>query len=97
MQIVIELNEEEYKFLDYYQSINQSIFNAIRNGTILPKHNRLIDAKELKQDIIAHKYSNDFCKEHNIDQSINVGMLNILIADAPTILEATKEGKEEWK
>ena len=87
MQIVIDIPQERYERLDYVDSL--SLKEIIKNGIVLPEHNRLIDAKELRQDIIAHKYSNNFCEEHNIDQSINVGMLNILIADAPTILEGT--------
>ena len=47
MKIVIELDEEEYKFLDYYQSINQPIFNAIKNGTVLPEQARIIDMDKL--------------------------------------------------
>lgn len=62
---------------------------AIKKGKILPKgYGDLIDVKKLRQDIIAHKYSNSFCEEHHIDQSINIGVLNILLADASKIIKA---------
>lgn len=57
MQIVIDIPEEDYKFikdLQFYHSgrrngraIEQNVINGIRNGTPLPKgHGRLIDADE---------------------------------------------------
>lgn len=77
------------------QVIINKLWDATKNGIPLPKgHGKLIDVKELKQDIIAHKYSIDFCREHNIDQSIDIGMLNILLANADTIIEADN-GNEE--
>ena len=102
IELVIKIDEEDYQFFKEnfsHLKIKKHLIDtrdnrnyiAIAKGTPLPKgHGDLIDKKELRLDIIAHKYSNDFCKEHNIDQSINVGMLNILIADAPTIIEADK-------
>lgn len=105
MQIVIELPDETYKDIKEENSIyginnglsariTGKVVGAIQNGTPLPKgHGRLIDADDLRLDIIGHKYSNNFCEEHNIDWSINLGMLNILLADAPTIIEADKSGR----
>lgn len=93
MDMIIKISEKDYNDIlngeTKASSLNYTIFHAIKNGTPLPKgHGKLIDVKDLRLDIIAHKYSNSFCEEHNIDQSINVGMLNILLADAPTIIEA---------
>lgn len=95
MQIVIDIPDGAYEELCNAKFPIQDACRLvawIKDGTSLPKgHGRLIDAKDLLLDIIAHKYSNNFCEEHDIDWSINVGMLNILIADAPTILGADKE------
>ena len=94
MKLIIDIQDFVYnnvKDFDTTHNYELNIVESIKNGIPLPKgHGRLIDADELRLDIIAHKYSNNFCTEHNIDQSINVGMLNILITDAPTIIEADK-------
>ena len=91
MKLIIDIPEWLYADMKDYKHPDV-LDKAILNGIPLTKgHGRLIDADELRLDVIAHKYSNSFCDEHNIDHSINVGMLNILIADAPTIIEADKE------
>ena len=93
MQIVIDIDEQHFKILQgaVRSGMGDNSQKIIANGTPLPKgHGRLIDIKDLRQDIIAHKYSNSFCEEHHIEQSINVGILNILLADTPTIIEADK-------
>lgn len=96
MKLIIDIGEVDYEYYKETENIPEYLREVLANGILLPKgHGKLIDVKELRQDIIAHKYSNDFCKEHNIDQSINVGMLNILIADAPTIIEADIERNED--
>lgn len=80
--------------IDYQAICDLYIKQAMINGIPLPKgHGRLIDEKSLRMEIIGHQYSINFCEEHNIDNSINLGMLNILMADAPTIIEADKENK----
>ena len=35
MTLIIDIPEEEYKCLDYYQSLNQPLFKAIKNGILL--------------------------------------------------------------
>ena len=63
----------------------------IKQDTVLPKkHGRLIDADKLKEEIIKHSYSNTFCKKHNIDSSINLGVVGIIIGNAPIIIPETK-------
>ena len=94
VNIVLLYTNKKLEFVDI--SRKTDFYSLTDKYTVLPKgHGRLIDVKELRQDIIAHKYSIDFCKEHNIDQSINVGMLNILLADATTIIETDTES-EQW-
>ena len=100
MQIVIDIDEEEYKWLDYCQSLNQSIVKAIKNGTVLPEHGRLIDGDELKikfkilYDFFINTYgsfsnlpSNDKSRVDEISHGISE------IVNTPTILERTKEGE----
>lgn len=99
MQIVIDIKKREWEYLNKLVENGDQLGHYERllvNGTPLPKgHGKLIDADDLRLDIIGHKYSNNFCEEHNIDWSINLGMLNILLADAPTILEADKAESED--
>jgi len=84
MQVVIEIPEEEYKFLDYYQSTNHTIFKAIKNGTVLPeRHGRLIDADKLFQQVGIIKPKSQ--TEHD-----DIGNLMSLITCAPTIIEAKR-------
>lgn len=44
MKLIIDIPEEEYKCLDYYQSLNQPIFKAIKNGIPLDTHDEEIIA-----------------------------------------------------
>lgn len=41
-----------------------------------------------------HKYSNEFCEEHHIDWSINLGMAHIVINELPPVLPKREQG--EW-
>lgn len=94
MEIMIKIPEEKYNMIKnktYCAIYDVEVYEAISNGILLPKdHGNLIDIKNLRQDIIAHKYSNSFCEEHHIDQSINIGMLNILLADTQVIIKADR-------
>lgn len=40
-----------------------------------------------------HKYSKEFCEEHHIDWSINLGMAHIVINDLPSVTSKQKTGK----
>lgn len=93
MQLVINISSNHYEALKEMSNVGLGYYyEAILNGTPLPqKHGGLIDVEELKQNIIAHKHSIDFCKEHHIDQAINLGMLNMLLTDAPIIVEESEE------
>lgn len=85
MQIVIDIPEEDYKFikdLQFYSSgrrsgrtIEQHIINGIRNGTPLPKgHGDLIDRNTItvEEDVYFQNY----------------------IIHAPTIIAADKENED---
>lgn len=84
MQIVIELSELDYKWITLRKGdetlypLTLTVYDAIRNGTPLPKgHGRLIDA----DDIWDLYHDNDFDFYEALD-------------DTPTILEATKGESE---
>lgn len=89
MQIVIDIPEEDYKFikdLQFYNSgrrsgrtIEQHIINGIRNGTSLPKgHGKLIDG-----DVLYKLF----------EQDNFIWEADSYILIAPTIIEA--DGSEE--
>lgn len=40
-----------------------------------------------------HKYSNEFCKKHHIDWSINLSMAHIAVNDLPPVTPRQKYGK----
>ena len=55
MQIVIDIPEEAYDFIKRTGYHTQSLYEAIKNGTPLPKgHGDLVDYREMKN--IARKY-----------------------------------------
>ena len=104
MEIVIKIPDKKYEALKMLESATIGLHlgvveKAIINGTPLPKgHGALKDADTIWESLKEHKYSDDFCMEHNIDYSINLEMTGIVIEDAPTIIEADKEvedGRED--
>jgi hypothetical protein len=86
-RIVIEIDENEYLGIKEYPNnitsypVTIHLYDAVRNGTPLPKgHGRLIDADELKE----HKYHDN----HRYENAVAVAYIDW----APTIIEADKEG-----
>ena len=52
VQVVIEISEDDYELAcKYPEVLFGSYANAIKNGTVLPEHGRLIDADELERNI----------------------------------------------
>ena len=89
VQIVIEIDDEEYKrFMDDYVGCPDIIY-AVRKGTPLPKnHGRLIDADEFRM----------FCFNKNFDRRLSEGGLatiNMYLDLQPTIIEEVKADEEE--
>jgi hypothetical protein len=85
-RIVIEIDENEYLGIKEYPNnitsypVTIHLYDAVRNGTPLPKgHGRLIDADELKE----HKYHDN----HRYENAVAVAYIDW----APTIIEADKE------
>lgn len=88
MQIVIEINDNEYEGIKGYPDnitsypVTIHLYDAVRNGTPLPKgHGRLIDADELKKII----------KENDILTMTGFSVRLCDIDKTPTIIEADKE------
>lgn len=48
--------------------------------------NDLISRKAVLDEMMAHQHSKDYCIEHNIDNSIDSGMVRIILNSAPAPL-----------
>ena len=90
MQIVIDIPEEAYKQIMEFGFLENThgkiCYKAIKNGTVLPEHGRLIDADAFEKDN-SELWGCDFIHPKYCDT------LADLVSNAPTILEAT--GVEE--
>ena len=84
MQIVIDIPEEVYKSIqdnDYCGISNADMYNAVKNGTPLPKgHGKLVDL-----DQMCHDYWDGGYMEIHSDDLDNI----------KTIIEADKESEEQ--
>lgn len=97
MKIVIDIPDAICERFGYEYSeqnliskdTNEAILDAFCNGTPLPKgHGRLIDAKRFEEDN-QEFWERDFIHPKYEDRLCD------LIDDAPTIIEADKEGEPE--
>ena len=105
MQIVIDIPEKIYKYVQQIGSINmldtQQVANAIFDGTPLPKgHGRLIDADVLKKYIedcdccVGCEDESYGCADRcKCPDYLDEGMERI-INNQPTVIEADKEVQE---
>jgi hypothetical protein len=109
MQIVIDIPEEAYKLLkndgvDWLGA--EHILNAVANGTPLPDgaETALLEAspqpcgdcisrQEVLDALNKSKYSNDFCKEHHIDWSINLSIARIVVNELKPVAPQSKMGR----
>lgn len=96
MQIVIDIDDGDYNRIqdipDVLNSLTSRTYSAIRNGTPLPKgHGRLIDADKFLKDNEAYTGwildSSDWGGKNAYKDA-----LEDLVNEAPTIIEADKEG-----
>lgn len=79
MQIVIEIPEEDYKWV-CEQNMGFELYKMIANGTQLPRgHGRLIDEKVAYRKFYARCLA---------------GVATEVFAETPTIIEADKGDKE---
>lgn len=83
MKLIIDISNEEYSALQsasYCNFDKYTAYLAMKNGTPLPKHHgRLIDADELKQELINKEWITDYDGD---------GLENI-VDEAPTIIEGS--------
>ena len=79
---IIEIDENEYKQLE----------RIIANGTPVSTDGDLISRKQVLDELMAHQYSQDFCKDHNIEYSINSSMVRIIVNGA----QAVERPQGEW-
>lgn len=49
-----------------------------------------ISRKQVLEELMAHQYSQDFCKEHGIEYSINSSMVRIIVNSAQAVYEENK-------
>jgi len=102
MQIVIDIDEEDYKIMQHNVAVNnplcslseKEMVTKIADGIPLPKgHGRLIDADEFLKDNEAYTgwilNSSDWGGENAYKDA-----LEDLVNEAPTIIEADKEVQE---
>ena len=87
MQIVIDIDDEDYKRIqdvpDVFNSLTSRTYSAIKNGTLLPKeHGRLGDLDALREEVSSW-FMNDYEPSDFIDE----------IDRAATIIEAESEDK----
>lgn len=95
MQIVIDLPENEYRWIiksdeTIFANVTskECMLNAIKNGIPLPKgHGKLFDAREYENSI----------RKHYFDNATVIRCTEIALGDAQTILEADKEEKQNEK
>ena len=91
MQIVIDISEDNYKLVqngNYCGILSHEIYNAIKNGTLLPKgHGDLIDRRELKK--AEQTYSCDY-EQDGFSHVVEIRDID----DAQAIIKA--ESKEEY-
>ncbi len=91
MQIVIDINENEYLSVKNYPDNITSypatihLYEAVRNGTPLPEHGDLIDREAIKKRAML------------VCDNIAIAGVEVIavcmIDNAPAIIPATKEGE----
>ena len=101
MQIVIDIPEGIYNTAvkgGYVYSMDESkVINAIANGKSLPKgHGRLIDEQNISDYVHSHiQEINTGYGDLNSHTNRILRMIESYIDNAPTIIEADKEDKDE--
>ena len=96
MQIVIDIDEEDYKFVkkQVADGITNPLKVCIANGTPLPKeHGRLGDLDKLEREMYHKAFETDTdLQKWDSGCWIRYKMFEIALVDAPTIIEEDKEG-----
>ena len=88
-EIVIKLEDDAYDFICSKGYHTQSLYNAIKNGIVLPEqYGRLVDVNLLCEDLIKRWDIADIAKEEMI-KAIMAKIVTPIIVSQPTILEGT--------
>ena len=95
MQIVIDIDEEDYKFVK--KQVTDGITNPLKiciaNGTPLPKgHGDLIDRRSFRENIDMCYPFTKYWQDHNPVLNMAKSELLLCLESEPTIIEADKEG-----
>ena len=93
MQVVIEIDDIDYEAIKHGKPISAKVMDALIHGTPLPKgHGDLIDRSELNTDNLDRGFDDNFELHYG---QVYLEDVDKMIENAPTIIEADKEGDEE--
>ena len=107
VQVVIDIPKGFYEYVKRHNDVfnyglvnGEKIGEIIANGTVLPKHGRLIDADKLIKVTETMYLEGDSPLSFRVDGNTEdtlIGKFQMIdtISDAPTILEATKESSDD--
>ena len=91
MKLIIELEEKDYNLVyDLISGVEPKfcrdrVYKAIANGTPYNPSGDAISREQVLKELMAHQYSQDFCKEHGIEYSINSSMVRIIVNGAQAV------------
>lgn len=95
VELVIKIPEKVYKSIsdnNYCGIINSDVYNAIANGTPLPKgHGRLIDGDALDETVYRLNFETE--ESWEITRSEHK-LIDSVLYEMPTIIEADEEANE---
>ena len=82
-----------------YRYTNATEYLTKRIKDISCVYEDVISKQDVLEAIDKSRYSDNFCEEHNIDYSINLGMAHIVINELPSIVQKKVEayGAKEMK
>lgn len=96
MQIVIEISEERFNslkagFVQHGSIAERMIVDAVRNGTALPEHGRLIDADDLLDNLYRICDSNGTLEENPYRDNLHIDSIVDVVESMPTIIQVESE------
>lgn len=83
---------EKAKFSQPYIAMVEGALDDLIDTSKLKDCDDAISREAAIEALDAHKYSNDFCVEHNIDWSINFEMAHIILNELPAVYPNPKKG-----
>ena len=87
MKLIIDVEKDYYEMIKYNVEHGQYYkpFEIIANGIPYNPTGDAISRKQVLDELMAHQYSQDFCKEHGIEYSINSSMVRIIVNGAQAV------------